>query len=556
MQTSEREDYDVSLEFDDEELLFEDEPLPDDAIAFREVSDAKPVSRQESDIGVLVFAREEAQSRPLQTILWPVYGWRIAAPQTTTRKLDFLLLTSLRLARAGVTRHQEQAKLLGLHKDLVYSLMQQLFSQDYMDLHGRMTDKGEQILNQEGEEEEQRTDYGWIFQDATAGELLPFFCTESLRFAAPCRSDITQAFQLPWIRQTLPPPDASDVTSAIETQRRLLKRVQAAESTNEQDTAPLAVCEFTQISEEDSLVSKNTRGAKQPENFRVRLLNQRPQRFYLLVSCIIEATHDGQFSLGCPFGLPDGFRWVRLLNFAASQCEEGKRLVEHLQSKSHEIWKHQQPSDLEPVSVTRQVSDKVTFEVGSPPTNLWKRVWEELERMEQSRLLLERGFDEVDTTITRSQRVLEQLMLTLLRLDSIPPNIWEHYKRGDALKQCLRDTVQACGGSEIPERILCAKLGAVRHVLDGGKESLRPYIATFLLSASRRSSLHRSLLEHLLRELPSFLSDVEQIAHIRNKFGAHAGGSHNEPIILVEDLVITIYQLVRSVVQALRLTSR
>jgi len=224
MQTSEREDYDVSLEFDDEELLFEDEPLPDEAIAFREGSDVKPVSRQESDIGVLVFAQQEAQITPQQTILWPVYGWRIAAPQATTRKLDFLLLTSLRLARAGVTRHQDQAKLLGLHKDLVYSLMQQLSSQDYIDLHGRMTDKGGQILNQEGEEEEQRTDYGWIFQDATAGELLPYFCTESLRFADPCRSDITQAFQLPWIRQTLPPPNAFDVTSALETQRRQTRR--------------------------------------------------------------------------------------------------------------------------------------------------------------------------------------------------------------------------------------------------------------------------------------------------------------------------------------------
>ncbi len=273
------------------------------------------------------------------------------------------------------------------------------------------------------------------------------------------------------------------------------------------------------------------------------------------VSCIIEGTHDGQFSLCCPFGLPDGFRWVRLLNFATSQCEEGKKILEHLQTSSREAWKRRQPTEIDPVSLARLAYDKVIFEVGIPPTQAWQRVWEELERLEQSRLLLERGFDEVDTTIVRSQRVLEQLMLTLLQLDPIPQNIWEPYKHRDALQQCLKDTVIACGGSVIPEQILSTNLGAIRNVIDGGKDSLRPYVATLLLSASRRYSLHRSILENLLREHHDFLPDTEQIAHIRNSYGAHAGGSHNAPIILVEDLVTKIYQIVPSVVKAWRLTT-
>ncbi|MFB2879469.1 hypothetical protein [Floridanema aerugineum] len=560
MQISEREDNNMSLEFGDDELLFEDEFIPDNLIPLPSspLFGGESNARLEQGAGILRFTQqEEAQNQNRKTIfiLWPVYGWRIAAPQIITRQLDFLQLTSLRLARAGVIRHQDQAELMGQHKDCLWNVMMQLKEQNYLDSNGRLTETGKKILSQEGEAEEERTNYGWIFQEATAGELLPYFYTENLRFADPQRSDITEAFQLPWIRQKSPSPNASKVISAIETYRRLLKRIQIAQSTNDPDNTQADICEFTDISELDNLVpNKKDKEAEQLEKFRVRILSQRSQRFYLLVSCTIEGSYDGLFSLRCPFGLPDGFRWVRLLNFAASQCEEGKKLVEHLQSYSREIWKLKQPPHLEPVTVARQVYNKVALEIGQPPNRLWQRVWEEIERVEQSRLLLERGFDEVDTTITRIQRVLEQLMISLLQVDSIPNNIWEAYKRGDTLKQCLRDTVQACGINEIPERILCTKLGAIRNVINGGKDSLRPYVATFLLSASRKSSLHRRILEYLLAENPTFLLDADRIAQNRNQFGAHAGGSHNEPIILVEDLVEKMYQIVRLVLQAWRLT--
>ncbi|MBD2337414.1 hypothetical protein H6G64_10470 [Calothrix sp. FACHB-156] len=527
----------------DDELLFDDEPLPDELILSpsNQVSDAKPIN-------ILLFAQQQALTDQQQNILWPVYGWRIAAPQVSERKLDFLQLTSLRLAHAGVTRHQDQAQMLGQHKDFLFNVMLQLENQGYIDRKARLTDKGEKILQQDGKEDEEKTEYGWIFQDATAGELLSWFYTKSLRYADSSRSDVSQAFQLPWIRQTLPTPNAADVTSAIKTQRRLLKLIQA-------DNAVSDAYGFTEISKADILTQSNNAKVEQTENFGVRLLSKRPQQFYLLVSCIIEGTSDGQFSLRCPFGLPDGFRWVRLLNFASSQCEEGKKIVEHLQSKSREAWKRKQPREIEPIGLAREAYDKIIFEVGSVPDKIWQQVWQELERLEQSRILLERGFDETDTSITRSQRVLEQLMFTLLQLDTIPTNIWEPYKSRDTLQQCLKDTVVACGGSEIPERILFTKLGAIRNVLDGGKDSLRPYVGTFLLSASRRNSLHRCILEYLLKKHLDFLADIEKIAHIRNTIGAHAGISHKEPSIVVEDLVTKTYQIVRLVIEAWRLTN-
>lgn len=384
--------------FGDEELLFDDELLLDEVTpppnsSLLTTRNADQPKGTNTTYPILLFARQESQ----QTILWPVYGWRIAAPQIKNRRLNFLQITSLRLARAGVTRHQEQAAHLGLDKNLLWKVMNQLSEDEgYMDMHGRLTEKGQKILQKDGEEEEERTVYGWIFQEATAGELLPWFHTNNLRFADSSRSDIAQNYQLPWIWKQLQPPDASDVTAAILKQRRLIKKFQDFEPTKEQNTEPEDSCEFTEI---DNFIAPASQPVEHEEvqlskDFGIRFLSQQPQQFYLLVRAIIEGSYDGQFFLRCPFGLNDGLRWVRLLNFAAFQCAEGSQLVNQLRQCSCDAWKRRQPPDIEPLAVGRQVYDKVVRDLGPSPDKSWQEVWQELERMEQSLLLLERGFDE------------------------------------------------------------------------------------------------------------------------------------------------------------------
>jgi len=538
----------------DDELLFDDEVLLDENISLPtpELSNI-----QSPNFPILKFTNSEPSTFH-KIILWPVYGWRIAAPQKKERKLDFLQLTSLRLANAGVTSYQEQAKKLGQHKDFLFNVMSQLKEDKYIDGNGRLTQNGEKILQKDGQDEEEETQYGWIFQDGTAGELLNWFHTEKLPTNNSKKGGIGQTFQLPWIFQTPIKPNANDIISAIKTQNRLLKLIANNELSGHENNLPINISNFAKIDEQDTFVNSN-RVKELNQEISVRFLTKKPQKFYILVSCIIEGTHDGQFFLSCPFGLPDSFRWVRLLNFATSQSEEGKKIVEDLQSLSREVWKQElskngQTSEVDPVSLQKQSSQKVIFELGLLPEQKWSGVWRELEQMEQSSSLLQRGFSEVDTTITRSQRVLEQLILTILKFDTIPNNIYELYKARDALSQCLKDTVTACGGNEIPERIVSTKLGAIRNVIEGGTNSLRPYIATLILSASRRSSLHRIILENILRDYSDFLVDIEQIAHTRNNFGAHAGSDHHEPIILVEDVIKKVYKIVLSVLKAWKLT--
>lgn len=536
-----------NLNFADDELFFDDQNLSE---GLTSSPNPQPSPSRSSNIRILLFNRQ--QSNQPNNILWPVYGWRVAAPKVKSRQLDFLQLTSLRLIRAGITHYHEQSKLLGQNKDFLYNVISQLYNEGYINDRNHLTEKGEKILQQDGEDEEEITDYGWIFQEAVAGEVLSFFHTDKLPFTDSNQQDTTQTFSLPWIYKAASPPSSVNIIAAIKTQKRLLK-IAETDLDNEEDYASIHVCDFTNSSNQNAQVINNPWAKETEDKFSIRLLSKQPQKFYLLVSSILNGTYDGDFSLGCPFGLPDGFRWVRLLNFAKLQSKEGKKIVDDLQFLSREKWKKQQPPELEPINLERQVDDNLISKIGSLPSPIWTQVWEELERMEQSKLLLERGFNEVDTTITRAQRVLEQLILTLLKIDPIPPTIWELYKRKDALAQCLQDTVTACGGNDIPEQIISTKLGAIRHVLVEGKNSLRPYIATFLLSASRRSSLHRHILQYIFKNYPNFLVDMEDIAHIRNTFGAHAGDIHNDAPVLVDEVVMKVYQIVSTIIQAWKL---
>ena len=135
------QDFDDELLFDDEVLLDENISLPNPELS----------NIQSPNFPILKFTNSEPSTFH-KIILWPVYGWRIAAPQKKERKLDFLQLTSLRLANAGVTSYQEQAKKLGQHKDFLFNVMSQLKEDKYIDGNGRLTQNGEKILQKDGQD--------------------------------------------------------------------------------------------------------------------------------------------------------------------------------------------------------------------------------------------------------------------------------------------------------------------------------------------------------------------------------------------------------------------
>jgi hypothetical protein len=257
-------------------------------------------------------------------------------------------------------------------------------------------------------------------------------------------------------------------------------------------------------------------------------------------------------------------RWAGLLHFAASQLPDVAALLSRLQEESRQHWQEEHPSGLDPLSLGRDAADTVRTEMKTPPSALWQPAWEELEGMERSRMLVDRGFSEADAVLTRAQRSLEAAFLTWLRLDPPPWHLAEAHIKGDRPinPDDLRDRLQAsavsCGtpAGHVPELLLQTRPGAILQALRFNNGSLRPYVAALLLSATRRSSFHHRTLCAVLEKRPSLLEDLEAVADARNTFGAHHSRAGQAPADLAKRTALTTYQIARLVVETCQASGR
>ena len=110
-----------------------------------------------------------------RALLWPVYVWHVMYPVPTRQELNVFQTTILRLARAGCVSTTEQAKLMGLSKDLVAFIVEkELTSRMLVDSSGRPTADGIAALVG-AEVSDQAMRIGYSFQDAVTGLLMPRF---------------------------------------------------------------------------------------------------------------------------------------------------------------------------------------------------------------------------------------------------------------------------------------------------------------------------------------------------------------------------------------------
>src|SRR5262249_38388891 len=151
---------------------------------------------------------------------------------------------------------------------------------------------------------------------------LPYFHVGRLHFADSRQHDVARALRLPSSGLAERPPSAEEIVEAAHAHRRMLDAA-ADPDGGSPESLPSAVAEFSP-GREDETIRPAGRGdapstaVPAPGGFGGRLLQTREQRFFLLVRVLLEGSPDGQFEICCPFGLPIGLRWVRLLHFASA----------------------------------------------------------------------------------------------------------------------------------------------------------------------------------------------------------------------------------------------
>jgi hypothetical protein len=122
-----------------------------------------------------------------RALLWPVRVWKVLYPSQRVSKLNLFEQAILGFSRARCQDFHEMAELLGLDLQLVLFIFKQLESNGWMTDAGYLTPKGERIL-EETEDANEEVRIGYAYQDAISGDWLPRF-TEELPELEPSRID-------------------------------------------------------------------------------------------------------------------------------------------------------------------------------------------------------------------------------------------------------------------------------------------------------------------------------------------------------------------------------
>jgi hypothetical protein len=116
-------------------------------------------------------------------ILWPMFGWRVLAPQPRPRELNLAQKAVLGMLEVGL-KLDPIAEQLALDRDLTALVILELAQLGLADILGQPTAKGLAALERERLEPEDETVVGWVFSDACTGKVWPAFVAADLPVAA------------------------------------------------------------------------------------------------------------------------------------------------------------------------------------------------------------------------------------------------------------------------------------------------------------------------------------------------------------------------------------
>lgn len=107
-------------------------------------------------------------------LLWPAWAYRIVAPMSSERRINFIEKAVLGFCRAGIIRASEIADRIHIHTDLSAYIMKGLQEKNYIRDDGLPTKRGNELLESENIQYPEMK-AGYIFQDPFTGELWPRF---------------------------------------------------------------------------------------------------------------------------------------------------------------------------------------------------------------------------------------------------------------------------------------------------------------------------------------------------------------------------------------------
>lgn len=450
-----------------------------------------------------------------EKIAWPVYAWRVVVPNTET-SLDPLQRAILRLADAQATDTIEIANLLGIHRDLARYLQLVCISEGVLDQHYHLTKTGhDKLLGLDRVDDGGDTEDGWIFRDAVTGDVLPLFHQGSLPILKRRHEDTH--YQLPSQNRNAMRPASASISNALRQYRRLLRveREQDVQSDLDKDLFdPDAPIDWSVVPEQQEEREENHKRAPS----LVRMVTSRPELLAFEVIYYVCPEAPQAWYLTAPLGRAGGWWYRRKLDWAAERDPDIAAHLSSWQRTAEELFAPSEEMILS-VSETRQEFAEFYGCLGLGEALIW---WE---RACAARCSHSDSYYDADGVYNRCQIVLE------LVLDACIDRIADKYAllediRYDPSRTFLR---QMTGELlvKLPNKMAWKDTSdTMSKVASGEMRSLRDR-AVFLLYAAYYDYSHAFY--GACNAQSDLLEMIDDIAELRNEYGAHSGRKSGEP---------------------------
>ncbi len=245
------------------------------------------------------YLRYERGPKGSKTVLWPVYAWPVYFPTPRRNQLDLFQEAILGLMRAGVRQARDIGDLLALDAELVaFIISATLIPEGWTDRNGRLTEKGERVLETGNTRADDMT-RGVVFQDAVTLRLWP-------RFSRMPLEEIEALEQGDSHR----PRFMLNRTSGFSVKPFLVEGARPWRSTPTASDIFEAFREFLG----DANRRRGDGGDELAQRVRsgdIRLASQNPEPYYLWVDAYRNPESSYPWLIADPFGYIDAAPWLR-----------------------------------------------------------------------------------------------------------------------------------------------------------------------------------------------------------------------------------------------------
>lgn len=480
--------------------------------------------------------RSHARWGSRRFLLWPVWAYRVVAPQVRQRKLNLLQRAVMGLCRAGVHRVDAIAAHLSVHSDLAAFIISELGGLGYLDHHGLPTKVGVKVLEDDSFETQEMV-AGYVFQDPWSGDLWPRF-VESLDY---CELEFNESgFPSVLLGTTGKPrryptftvlprglispatPSAAEVVQAVAQHRKGLRFTEA--DNGDDEAIGSFVASGVQIS-------------------RVSFVDEEPQAIFLLTYLYVPESDAGATDwYACdPFGLGQSVRLRRRVEAVMQEVPGLFSVVNHLVGETLHAGYEDQQRWLDTIQLQAGLEIDRRLTVSFRTHSAFEQVLElESARQEMRSLGRDCPDRKIKEVLRAGVKVLEAVLSSITVTHPLC-NIWKRVyvsrvdprtRRQRLVQQQDRSVYSATYegafrslgfSAPIPEALLNVKPGQVRSVAEYGESwRLRPLVTATALLA-QQDPAHP--FARAAAWAPGLLDTIDAIATAGGGAGHANGGS-------------------------------